>query len=46
MPLSLHDRMRDRLGPAFHSAVVKRVLTGLAGLLVSAAVAAIVRKRR
>ncbi|WP_245237041.1 hypothetical protein RFN58_02715 [Streptomyces iakyrus] len=46
MPLGLYDRIRDGLGPVLPSAVVRRVLTGLTGLLVSAAVAAIVRKRR
>ncbi|MGW6646261.1 hypothetical protein [Streptomyces iakyrus] len=49
VPLSLYDRIRDGLGPARPSAVVRRGRTGLtelAGLLASAAVAAIVRKRR
>ncbi|MFC8141005.1 hemerythrin domain-containing protein [Streptomyces paradoxus] len=46
VPLSLYDRIRDGLGPVLPSAVMKRVLTGLTGLLVSAVVAAIVRKRR
>ncbi|MFJ4537166.1 hemerythrin domain-containing protein [Streptomyces tibetensis] len=46
VPLSLYDRIRDGLGLNFPSAVAKRVLTGIAGLLVSAAVAAIVRRRR
>ncbi|MFD5337973.1 hemerythrin domain-containing protein [Streptomyces hawaiiensis] len=46
VPLSLYDRLRDRLGPILPPAVLKRVLTALTGLLVSAAVAAVVRKRR
>ncbi|MFJ8596991.1 hemerythrin domain-containing protein [Streptomyces sp. NPDC093598] len=45
VPLSLYDRLRDGLGPVLPSAVLKRALTGLTGLLVSAAVAAILRKR-
>ncbi|AMW08632.1 cation-binding protein [Streptomyces qaidamensis] len=46
VPLSLYDRMRDGLGPVLPSAMLKRLLTGLTGLLVSVAVAAIVRRRR
>ncbi|MFE9028325.1 hypothetical protein ACFYOA_18980 [Streptomyces iakyrus] len=46
MPLSLYARIRDGLGPVLPSAVVRRVLTGLTGLLASAAAPAIVRKRR
>ncbi|MFJ5998658.1 hemerythrin domain-containing protein [Streptomyces sp. NPDC092370] len=45
VPLSLYDRLRDGLGLSVPSRVAKRVLSGLAGLLVSAAVAAILRKR-
>jgi hemerythrin superfamily protein len=46
VPLSFYDRLRDGLGPILPPAVLKRVLTGLTGLLVSAAVAVLVRKRR
>ncbi|MFF5966502.1 hypothetical protein ACFY64_22770 [Streptomyces collinus] len=45
MPLSPYERIRDGLGPVLSSAVTKRALTGFTGLLVCAAVAAIVRKR-
>ncbi|MEV3971526.1 hemerythrin domain-containing protein [Streptomyces sp. NPDC050698] len=45
VPLSLYDRLRDGLGLSVPSAVVKRILTGLAGLCVSAAVAAVLRRR-
>lgn len=45
VPLSLYDRLRDGFGLSVPSPVAKRVLSGLAGLLASAAVAAILRKR-
>jgi hypothetical protein len=46
VPLSLYDRIRDVLGPILPSAVLKKVAAGLAGLVVSAAVFAVLRKRR
>ncbi|GAB2860537.1 hypothetical protein GCM10027074_29710 [Streptomyces deserti] len=48
VPLSLFDRTRDALGPGGPLTVTKKVLTALAGLLVSAAaaVALLLRKRR
>jgi hypothetical protein len=45
VPLSPYDRLRDGLGLSVPSRAAKRVLPGLAGLLVSAAVAAILRER-
>ncbi|WP_245936587.1 hypothetical protein [Streptomyces cahuitamycinicus] len=43
VPLSLYDRLRDGLGVS--GPWGRRVLAGLIGLLVSAAVAVLVRKR-
>ncbi|GAA2231277.1 hemerythrin domain-containing protein [Streptomyces indiaensis] len=46
VPLSLYDRLRDGLGLGVSGPWGRRILSGLVGLLVSGAVAAIVRKRR
>ncbi|MFF0006432.1 hemerythrin domain-containing protein [Streptomyces tibetensis] len=46
VPLSLYDRIREGVGLSFPSAAAKRVLAGLVGLLVSGAIAAMVRQRR
>ncbi|MEV5437024.1 hemerythrin domain-containing protein [Streptomyces sp. NPDC052682] len=46
VPLSLYDRMRDAVGMRVPRAVVRKVLAGLAGLVVSVAVTAVLRRRR
>ncbi|MEG8274996.1 hemerythrin domain-containing protein [Streptomyces sp. AHA2] len=46
VPLSLYDRTRDALGLNLPAAVLRKVLAGLAGLVVSAVVFAALRKRR
>ncbi|MFD4995601.1 hemerythrin domain-containing protein [Streptomyces buecherae] len=45
VPLSLYDRLRDGLGPGVSGPWGRRILAGLTGLLVSGAVAVLVRKR-
>ncbi|MER8219356.1 hemerythrin domain-containing protein [Streptomyces sp. NPDC094143] len=46
VPLSLYDRLRDGLGLGVSGPWGRRILSGLIGLLVSGAVAVIVRRRR
>ncbi|MEV5354650.1 hemerythrin domain-containing protein [Streptomyces sp. NPDC052693] len=46
VPLSLYDRLRDGLGLGVSGPWGRRILSGLIGLLVSGAVAVLVRKRR
>ncbi|MEV7078168.1 hemerythrin domain-containing protein [Streptomyces sp. NPDC093516] len=46
VPLSLYDRLRDGLGLGVSGPWGRRLLSGLIGLLVSGAVAVIVRRRR
>ncbi|MDT0387668.1 hemerythrin domain-containing protein [Streptomyces dubilierae] len=46
VPLSLYDRLRDGLGLGVSGPWGRRILSGLIGLLVSGAVAVIMRKRR
>ncbi|WP_338785686.1 hypothetical protein [Streptomyces sp. DG1A-41] len=45
VPLSLYDRLRDGLGLGVSGPWGRRILAALIGLLVSAAVAVLVRKR-
>ncbi|GAA4658426.1 hemerythrin domain-containing protein [Streptomyces youssoufiensis] len=45
VPLSLYDRLRDGLEPGVSGPWGRRILAGLTGLLVSGAVAVLVRKR-
>ncbi|MER7483141.1 hemerythrin domain-containing protein [Streptomyces sp. NPDC126510] len=46
VPLGLYDRMRDAFGLSTSMAAVKKVFTGLAGVLVLVAAVAMRRKRR
>ncbi|CAL9666973.1 hypothetical protein SUDANB176_07273 [Streptomyces sp. enrichment culture] len=46
VPLGLYDRMRDAFGLSTSRAATKKVLTGLAGVLVLVAAVAVRRKRR
>lgn len=45
VPLSLYDRLRDGLGLGVSGPWARRILAGLTGLVVSGAVAVLVRKR-
>ncbi|AJP04255.1 cation-binding protein [Streptomyces cyaneogriseus subsp. noncyanogenus] len=46
VPLGVYDRLRDVLGLNVPAAAIKRIFTGLAGLLLSGAVLALLRRRR
>jgi hypothetical protein len=46
VPLGVYDRLRDVLGLNVPAGAIKRIFTGLTGILLSGAVLAILRRRR